>query len=78
MTIHTFKGYVQGSKWSGIKEFLFELASAAKLPIKFLEEDKGWFRTTIWYEVEGDEENINWFGNKITTTIEAHNDKTHT
>ena len=55
------KSYMQGPRWAGIKEFLFELSLKCKLGFTILEEDKGWFRTTIYYELSGKEIDIREF-----------------
>jgi hypothetical protein len=67
------KSYIQGPRWSGIKEFVFEGATAYGLTYKTLEEDKGLLKTTIYYEVEGDEASIMLFMEELQRSIKNHN-----
>lgn len=69
MTNYIYKSYVRGPRWAGIKEFLFELASIAQVYIRFLEEDQGWLHVTVWYEIEGQKENLDWFKSNLAILI---------
>lgn len=61
-----YKGYISGMRWLRLKEILFEGAIVYNLNINFISEDKGIFRTTIYYEIYGDEKNIKHFLKTIT------------
>ena len=71
-----YKSYIQGLKWAGIKTLLYELAWDNQLDISILEHDKGWFRETIYYGLNGEDENIKCFNRQLKLVVEKYNNKT--
>lgn len=67
------KGYVQGLRWSGINEFLFDVSGVYHVDLTILKEDKGILRTTIYYQVEGEEQAVQRFRAALRKTMEEYN-----
>ena len=67
------KAYVQGLRWAGIKELLFELSTAYHVDLKILDEDKGLLRTTIFYQIEGEEQDVRKFREELRKAMEEYN-----
>ena len=47
------KSYIQGPKFLGPMETLWNLADKHNLKLTVTQQDKGWFATTIYFEVHG-------------------------
>jgi len=68
-----YKSYISGLKWWGLKKALFQAANYFDLIIRFTDIDKGWIRETIFFEVEGDKENIEQFEKALQKEIDEFN-----
>lgn len=53
-----YKSYLAGTKWSGLKEYLFDVCDRYNLTYHILDEDKGLIRLTIYFELDGESEDI--------------------
>jgi hypothetical protein len=67
-----YESYLSGPKWSGIKEYLFQLASRSSLKITF-QEDRGWISTTFYYKLTGSKTRIYEFLKRVRSDVERHN-----
>lgn len=68
------KGYITGLKGAGHKQLLFILSSRYNLDFKILEEDKGWFMSTIYYQVKGKINNIYEFNESVKEAVKKYNE----
>ncbi len=64
---------MSGLKIAGIEEFLFELAQLCNLGYKTIKEKKGILRETIFFEIEGEVENLNRFNVCVKKVVEERN-----
>lgn len=67
------KGYITALKWSRHKQLLFIIANYNNLDFKIIEEDKGWLMSTIYYQVEGEPEDIKDFNRSVQKAIKEYN-----
>lgn len=50
--------YLSGTRFNGIKEFIFEVARRCNISYKITDADKGFIRETVFFEIEGESSNI--------------------
>ena len=50
--------YLSGTRFNGIKEFIFEVARRCNISYKITDSDKGFIRETVFFEIEGESSNI--------------------
>jgi hypothetical protein len=67
------KSYVEGPKWAGLKQVLFQLAIYYNLDLVIIDHDKGWIGETIYFSVEGESENIKGMNRALKKSIEEYN-----
>ena len=67
------KSYVSCLRWAGAKKALFSLANRHGLEFKVLDEDKGWLRHTLYFEVSGETLNVADFFDDLERSVEAYN-----
>jgi hypothetical protein len=51
----TFKTYIAGPRWAGLKKFLYDLATMTNVELTILDQDKGWVRETVYFKIDGEE-----------------------
>jgi len=71
---YRLRSYVAGPKWVGLKEFLYEVALAHDVEYRTIEHDRGWFRETIWYVLEGNKQSVKNAQSYIDEKLCAHNE----
>ena len=67
------KTYVGGPKWAGLKDLLYELSTIYNLDLVIESHDKGWFRETIYFSLEGDAENVKAMGKHMERSLTEYN-----
>lgn len=67
------KTYMSGLKIIGIEEFLFEVAQVCNLEYETIKEKRGILRETIFFEIEGEIENLNRFNEIVKKVVEERN-----
>ena len=67
-----WKSYISGLKWTGLKPLLFEISCKTKVNFKIIDRDRGFLRETIYFEIEGSEENIRKFNDYLKWSIKEY------
>ena len=67
------KTYMSELKIIGIEEFLFDVAQRCHLEYKTIKEKRGILRETIFFEIEGEVENLNRFNEVVKKVVEERN-----
>jgi len=68
-----WNSYIEGLKWAGLKQVLYDIAETSSVSLNITSEDKGLVRTFIEYSIEGEEKNINKFKRILAASIEEYN-----
>lgn len=72
--IITTEGYVTATRWAGVRRYLKKLSFEYGLTID-LQEDKGWFNTTVDFKVTGEREAVTKFCDQLNKDIEAYKNR---
>lgn len=64
--------YIEGPRWAGIRKFIMDLAMLTDTKLSNVEQDKGWFRETVYFTVSGERENLRRFQGIALKQIEDY------
>lgn len=68
-----YTSYISAPRWSNVKRGLYALAHEFCLDFNITDHDKGWIRETIYFEVEGEEKDVEEFEKYLNTIVKQHN-----
>lgn len=65
---------VSGPRWAGVKQYILTVPMMFNLEVKIIDEDKGFIRTTITFEVEGEAKDIKKFYTQMKSDFKRYNE----
>ena len=71
--VGTLKSYVEGPRWADFPKFLKDACFMHDLEIVYMDIDKGWFRETTRFKVEGSEPNLIRLQKVIADAVKEYN-----
>lgn len=74
----TWREIIVGPRWARFSSFLKDECFARGLKLTVLEQDKGWIRETVRFEVEGDGEKIEALKREVYTAVDDYNRRRNT
>lgn len=65
--------YISGPRWAGVREFIYEASAATGVELVSVDSDKGFFRETVYFSVEGDISSLKKFARLLEIGVENYN-----
>jgi len=67
------RSYIQGPRWAGLREFLFQASVATEVRLTVTEHSKGLLRETIYFTAEGHKPALQRFIDGIRSSVQEYN-----